>query len=120
MAYTKHLEINGTEIPIPQTYDLAFTSVLADTSGETEAGTSQRDVIRSGIAEISVSLDVNAVWLGRISAYSKLAKLNVRFFDTELLTLRSAEMYMDSFSASLIKDTAKKGFWNVSFKLKEM
>ena len=120
MAYTKYLEINGTEIPLPQTYDVSYSSVLADTSGETEAGTSQRDVIRSGIANVSVALETNASWASTLSAFAKLPKVNVRFFDTELLAYRSAEMYIDSFKAGLFKDTAKKGFWNVSFTLCEM
>ena len=65
--------------------DLSMDAVEADTTGETEAGTTQRDVVRQGVVTISVSFSVSAAWLKRLSAYSKQDKLTVRYFDTKLL-----------------------------------
>ena len=118
--YNQYLVFNGENLPMPQNYDISLSSVVADSSGETEAGTTQRDVVRSGIVNIAVSFQVTAVWLKKFSAYSKLAKITVRYFDTDDLSLKTTEMYIDGYKATLYKDTAKKGFWNVSFTLKEM
>ena len=117
---TKYLVFNGTELPQPEKYDVSLSSVEAATSGETEAGTKQRDIIRAGVVNIAVSFSVTAAWLHRFSAYAKEDKITVRYFDTDRLTLRTTEMYIEGFGASLVKDTTKKGFWSVSFTLKEM
>ena len=43
----------------------------------------------------------------------------VKYFDTEELNLKDAEMYITGFKAKLEKDTSYKGLWTVSFTLKE-
>jgi hypothetical protein len=48
MAFTDYLKISGTPLPLPDSYDLSLSDVEADTGGETEAGTTQRDVVRTG------------------------------------------------------------------------
>ena len=49
-----------------------------------------------------------------------MAKITVRYFDTETLELKETEMYISGFKASLKKDTSYKGLWTVSFTLNEM
>ena len=120
MAYMQYLIFNGTNLPLPDSYDVSLSDVEADSGGETEAGTTQRDVIRTGVAAISVSFSVSPKWSGRLTAYSKMAKIAVRYFDTETLELKDAEMYITGFKAKLEKDTSYKGLWTVSFTLKEM
>lgn len=120
MAYMQYLVFNGTNLPLPDSYDVSLSDVEADSGGETEAGTTQRDVIRTGVAAISVSFSVSPKWAGRLTAYSKMAKIAVRYFDTETLGLKDAEMYITGFKAKLEKDTSYKGLWTVSFTLKEM
>ena len=58
MAFTNYLRIDGTEMPLPTSYDLSLSDVEADSSGETEAGTTQRDIVRSGVGEIYVAFQV--------------------------------------------------------------
>lgn len=48
MAFIQYLRINGEDLPLPTSYSSELKDVQADSSGETEAGTTQRDVIRSG------------------------------------------------------------------------
>ena len=48
MAYVQYLKFDGTVLPLPTSYDLDLTDVEADSGGETEAGTTQRDVVRAG------------------------------------------------------------------------
>ncbi len=119
MAFTSYLRIDGTEMPLPTAYDLSLSDVEADSSGETEAGTTQRDIVRSGVARISVSFQVSPDWLKRMSLMRKKPKLQVDFFNTETMVREAREMYIEGFKASLAHDTSQKGLWKVSFELKE-
>lgn len=119
MAFFQYLNFDGTDIPLPNSYDVDLSSVEADTKGETEAGTIQRDVVRQGVVTISVSFSVTAYWLKRLTVFSKKDKLAVLYFDTETLEQKETEMYITGFKAKLEKDTSKKGLWSVSFTLNE-
>ena len=119
MAFMQYLNFNGTDLPLPDSYDIDLSDVEADSSGETEAGTTQRDVVRSGVVKIAVSFSVSPAWLKKLTAYSKLPKITVEYFDTETLDLKEAEMYITGFKAKLEKDTSYKGLWTVSFTLNE-
>lgn len=77
MAFIQYINFNGTALPLPDSYDLDLSAVEADSSGETEAGTTQRDVVRTGVVKISVSFSVSLKWLKQLTAYSKLPKLTV-------------------------------------------
>ena len=119
MAFIQYLIFNEELLPLPDSYEIGLSDVEADSSGETEAGTTQRDVVRTGVADISVSFSVSPKWVKRLTAYSKLPKIAVRYFDTETLELKNAEMYINNYKAKLEKDTSYKGLWTVSFTLKE-
>ena len=69
--------------------------------------------------DISVSFTVTAMWLKKLTAYSKQNKLTVQYFDTDSLSLKETEMYIDEFRAKLEQDTSYKGLWTVDFTLKE-
>lgn len=120
MAFMQYLVFNGINLPMPDSYDVSLSDVEADSGGETEAGTTQRDVVRTGVASISVSFSVSPKWVKELTAYSRMAKIAVRYFDTETLDLKDAEMFITGFKAKLEKDTSYKGLWTVSFTLKEM
>lgn len=120
MAYMQYLIFDGTSLPLPDSYSVDLADVEADTGGETEAGTTQRDVVRSGVVTISVSFSVSPNWLKQLTAYSKMPKITVQYFDTEDLELKETEMFILGFKASLKKDTSYKGLWSVSFTLNEM
>lgn len=119
MAFIQYLNFDGADLPLPTSFDLSMDAVEADTTGETEAGTTQRDVVRQGVVSISVTFAVSAIWLKRLSVYSKKDKLVVRYFDTTSLEISETEMYITGYKAKLEKDTSKKGLWTVSFTLKE-
>ena len=119
MAFTEYLIINGELLPFPNSYDLSISSVESDSGGETEAGTRQRDVVRQGVVDISVSFTVTASWLKKLTFWSKQNKLTVEYFDTDTLSLKDTEMYIDGFKAKLEQDTSYKGLWTVDFTLKE-
>ena len=119
MAFIQYLRINGEDLPLPTSYSFDLKDVQADSSGETEAGTTQRDIVRSGVINIQVSFQVSAAWLQKLSAFRKMPVLNVRYFDSETLSYRETEMYIDGFKSSLEKDTSYKSLWKVSFDLIE-
>ncbi|MGN9222422.1 hypothetical protein [Coprococcus comes] len=119
MAYIQYLNINGEDLPLPTAYSMNLNDVEADSSGETEAGTTQRDVIRSGVVKIQVSFQVSPNWLRRLSALRRESILTVRYFDTETLDFKVTQMYIDGFKSTLEKDTSYKGLWKVSFDLNE-
>lgn len=119
MAFIQYLKINGENLPLPDSYEVEFLDVEAESSGETEAGTTQRDVVRSGVVNIPVSFQVSPVWLRKLSGFRKLPRLKVTYFDTETLDMKETDMFVDGFKSSLVKDTSYKGLWKVSFTLKE-
>lgn len=119
MAFIQYLKFDGMALPLPDSYDLDLTDVEADSGGETEAGTTQRDVVRAGVVTIGASFSVSAAWLKRLTAYSKQSKIAVQYFDSEDLALKETEMYITGYKAKLYKDTSYKGLWTVSFTLNE-
>lgn len=120
MAFIQYLKFDNINLPLPDSYNIDLSNVEADSSGETEAGTMQRDVVRIGIVNISVSFSVSPKWLSFFSTYAKKDKIVVQYFDIEALELKETEMYIDGYKANLEKDTSYKGLWKVSFTLKEL
>lgn len=119
VAYIQYLNIDGADLPLPTSYDVELTDVEADSSGETEAGTTQRDIVRSGVVKIQVAFQVSPYWLKQLSIFRKEPVLSVRYFDTETLDFKTTKMYINEFKSSLEKDTSYKGLWKVSFNLNE-
>lgn len=119
MAFFEYLKFDGTVLPLPDSYDVSLSAIEAESSGETEAGTTQRDVVRQGVVNISVAYSVTATWLKKLTSYSKQDKLSVDYFDTETAEMKNIEMYVEGFKAKLKKDTSYRGLWTVSFTLKE-
>lgn len=117
MAFMKVLEFDGIALPFPDDYNVDLADVEADSSGETEAGTKQRDIVRQGVPTISVSFSVTPKWLEKLSYFRGRPKIAVRYFSPETLEYGEQEMYIDGYKAKLEHDNSKKGLWNVSFTL---
>ena len=119
MAYMQYLVFNNENIPKPASYSIGLSDVEADSGGVTEAGTTQRDVVREGVVEISVSFNVSKRWLQKLSEYKKLASITVGYLDTATMNIMDTQMYIDGFKSRLAADTSYGGLWEVSFTLKE-
>lgn len=119
MSHQTYLIINSVTLPLPTSYTMEYRDIEADTGGETEAGTVQRDVIRHGVVSITVTFNCSPKWVKQLSELKKNAMLQVRYLETETLLLKTTNMYIEGFSANLIKDTTYKGLWEVSFSLHE-
>ena len=120
MAFFQYLNFDGVDIPLPDSYEVERSDKEADSGGETEAGTVQRDVVRAGVVNISVSFSVTQKWLRLLTGYKQQEKIRVKFFDPETVSQKQTEMYVDGFKAKLKKDTSYKGLWVVSFTLREL
>lgn len=119
MAFIQYLVFDGTPLPLPDSYEVELEDVEADSGGETEAGTTQRDVIRMGVVRISVSFSVSPKWLKLLTGFKQQEKISVDYFDTETLETKKVEMFIEGYKAGLVKDTSYKGLWKVSFTLQE-
>ena len=120
MAFFQYLNFDGVDIPLPDSYEVEMSDKEADSGGETEAGTVQRDVVRAGVVNISVSFSVTQKWLRLLTGYKQQEKIRVKFFDPETVSQKQTDMYVDGFKAKLKKDTSYKGLWVVSFTLREL
>ncbi|WP_394526900.1 hypothetical protein [Lacrimispora sp. JR3] len=119
MAFIQYLTFDSVPLPMPDSYEMELSDVEADTGGETEAGTTQRDVVRSGVVTIPVSFSLSPKWVKTMTEFRRKSKITVKYFDTETLDIRKTEMYIEGYKASLVKDTSYKGLWTVSFTLRE-
>ena len=113
MAFFQYLNFDGVDLPLPDNYEVDMEDKEADSGGETEAGTIQRDVVRAGVVTISVSFSVTQKWLRLLTGYKQQEKSRVRFFDPETASQRSTEVYVEGFKAKLKKDTSYTGPWIV-------
>lgn len=119
MAFIQYLTFDGTPLPLPDSYEVQMADVEADSGGETEAGTTQRDVVRLGVVSIPVTFSVSPKWLKLLTGFKQKEKITVKYFDTETLEIKQAEMFIEGYKASLVKDTSYKGLWKVGFTLQE-
>ena len=101
MAFFEYLRFDGTTLPLPDSYEVSLKAVEADSGGETEAGTIQRDVVRHGVVNISVAFSVTVKWLIILTGFSKKDKISVEYFDTETGEMKAAEMFMKLVLVSL-------------------
>ena len=120
MAFVQYLVFDGVLLPLPDSYEVQLADVEADSGGETESGTTQRDVVRLGVVSIAVSFSVSLKWLKVLTGFKQKEKLTVDYFDTETLEIKRTEMFISGYKATLVKDTSYKGLWKVSFTLKEL
>ncbi len=120
MAFFEYLVFDGENLPLPDSYEAELEDVEADSGGETEAGTTQRDVVRHGVVRLPVLVFCYGEVVEEAGGYAKKDKISVQYFDVETAELKLAEMYVTGYKAKLKKDTSYKGLWTVSFTLKEM
>lgn len=51
MEFFQYLNFDGVDIPLPDSYEVDMSDKEADSSGETEAGTIQRGMVRAGLIQ---------------------------------------------------------------------
>lgn len=119
MAHLQYLVFNNEDVPKPASYSVNLSDVEADSGGVTEAGTTQRDVVREGVVQIAVTFRVSKKWLNKFSVYKKLASITVGYLDMGTMNIVDTQMYIDGYQVKLVSDTSYGSLWEVSFTLKE-
>lgn len=71
MAFIQYLTFDGVPLPMLDSYDVELTDVETDSTGETEAGTTQRDMVNLGVVHISVSFSVGQKWLKLLTGFKQ-------------------------------------------------
>ena len=112
MAHLQYLVFNNENIPMPASYSVSLSDVEADSGGVTEAGTTQRDVVREGVVQIGVTFRVSKKWLNKFC-------ITVGYLDMETMNIVDTQMYIDGYQVKLVSDTSYGSLWEVSFTLKE-
>ena len=85
MAFVQYLVFDGVLLPLPDSYEVQMEDVEADSGGETEAGTTQRDVVRLGVVSIAVAFSVSPKWLKVLTGFKQREKISVGYFDMATL-----------------------------------
>lgn len=109
MVFVQYLVFDGVSLPLPDSNEVQMVDVEADSSGEMEAGITQRDVVRLGVVSIAVSFSVSPKWLKVLTGFKQREKVSVEYFDTETLKMKGMEMFVEGYKAVLVKDTFFKG-----------
>lgn len=106
--------INNTKIDLTDdNYNEAYG--FADYTQQTEAGTTQRDVIRAGyLAQLSVDITVPGTVKALFDGYSKEPSLTLTLWSDESSSSRSWTCYISSYTAKLKRDTDTATYWDLS------
>ena len=116
-----YIKLDGEQLPVnPENYTITYNDCISDSSGTTEAGTTQRDVVREGIPSIGVKMDVSVNWLKKMRAFKAKASLDCSFLDPSTGSLSTRKMYIDQFRVLLIHDTDDGGLWSLYFNLEDI
>ena len=111
-ASGRHPTFDGTALPLPDSYDVSMSDVEADSGGETEAGTYQRDVVRFGIREISVKFSVSKRWLGVLTGFKQQVSITVDYFDPETVDIVTTEMYISDDFLEAVQKNTRNYYWS--------
>lgn len=76
MAFTQYLT-DGVPLHMADSYRVRMSNVKADSSSETQTGTTQRDVVKMGVASIPVMLSVSPKWIKLLTGFKQKEKLLV-------------------------------------------
>lgn len=113
------LTINDTEIPLTKgSYSEKRNSV--DNKNTTEAGTTVRELIRSGIVSLSVSLNCDAETKALLDGFADEASVTVIYWSESSSALVTITAYLDGYSASLLYDLSDDRIYDVSFTIEEL
>ena len=114
------LFINDTEINLNAGSYKEYPRVV-ETRNETEAGTTHRDIVRTGIGHLDISMNADETEKAFFDDCVDASMLTVRYWSERAGALVEKTMYLDpdSYSADLIVETGGHRYYDVSFTLEE-
>ena len=116
-----YLKVNNVVLPVEP--DKGYTISLGDYEqvDKTEAGTSVRNLTRTGIPSISVGFQCNRSMLITLRNLRNLLSVDVFYYDpTAGNDLRYDLMYITNYNEKFIADIEGGGIWSVSFNLEDL
>lgn len=114
------LIINSTEIHLNAGSYQEYPRVI-ENQNETEAGTTHRTIVRTGIGHIDVSMNADNAEKAFFDECVNAAMLTVQYWSegAEAMVTKTMFMKPDSYKADLIVETGGHRYYNVSFTLEE-
>ena len=113
-----YLILNDTEIPLTRG-SYAENREYVDNRNVTEAGSTVREIIRTGIVSLSVTLTCDSVTKQMLDYYADQSTLNVSYWSEKSGSLQVITGFLDGYRADLKIDTSER-FYEVSFNVKEL
>lgn len=99
-------------------YSESFKNV--DSLKTSEAGTTLRAVVRTGIPTLSIGYQCDASEKAKLDTLNRASKLTCKRWDEESGAIVTWHCFMSNYSADLILETAITRFYKVSFKLEDL
>lgn len=114
------LIINNTEINLNVGAYKEYPRVV-ETRNETEAGTTHRDVIRTGVGHVDVSMYADETEKAFFDECVNALSLSVQYWSESAAAMVTKDMFLDpeSYSADLVIESGDHRMYNVSFTLEE-
>lgn len=119
MAEKIVLKLNNTALDLTnEKYTESYKNV--DSLSTSEAGTTLRAVVRTGIPTLSVSYKCIASEKALLDGFAKASSLSATKYDEVTSAAVNWSCFMSDYSADLIVETATDRFYKVSFKLNDL
>lgn len=119
MANKIILKLNGTALSLTDdSFKESYSAV--DNVNTSEAGTTLRAVVRTGIPGRSISYKCDETEKALLDGFNKLSSLTVTLYDEVAQRNKNWKCFMEGYSASLIVDAGTKRYYKVSFKLRDL
>jgi hypothetical protein len=115
------LKFNNEEMYYPSSFSI--DEEVIDKTNQTEAGTDQVQLVRTGKVTMTFETKCLADWLARYRYYSALASFQVSYYDVNIEGYVTKTVRMRNFKWSVVKHSYEldniAGIYDVSFVLKE-
>ena len=114
------LVIDETEINLNAGSYKEYPKVV-ETRNETEAGTTHRNIVRTGIGHLDVSMNADESEKAFFDECVNASMLSVQYWSEVEEAMVTKDMFLDpdSYSADLIVETGSHRYYTVSFTLEE-
>lgn len=119
MANSIYLSLDGTELKLTSdSFKESFAAV--DSLNTSEAGTTLRSVVRTGIPSLSVSYKCDDAEKKFLDAEVKKPYITAEKWDETASARKEWRCFMSNYSADLISENSSNRFYKVSFKLNDL
>lgn len=114
------LIINNTEIKLNAGSYKEYPRTV-ENRNETEAGTTHRNIVRTGIGHVDVSMNADEIEKAFFDECADTSMLSVQYWSERAGAMVTKNMFLDpdSYSPELVVETGGHRYYNVSFTLEE-